>query len=167
MYAAKFYRMRGDPWFGEKLVKSVASVIKAVPGVAKLARVIPGVGTVMGIADIGVSAAKGLIGSRKPVTPGLGQAFKMGAMGTAPGGGFAELARTFAPAAGAIGQAIGAFAGARPRIVGRRRYRRINPLNPRAARRAISRIKQLRKLTRSIESQLPKRAAKASTSRKK
>lgn len=45
-----------------------------------------------------------------------------------------------------------------PMMTGRsyRRRRRMNPLNPRAARRAISRIKSLRKLTRSIEAQLPK-----------
>lgn len=44
---------------------------------------------------------------------------------------------------------------------GGRRYKRMNPMNIKAARRAIRRIKSARKLMRSIESQLPRRAAVA------
>lgn len=39
----------------------------------------------------------------------------------------------------------------------RKKYRRINPLNVRAARRAIRRIKAVRKITHEIEKQLPHR----------
>jgi hypothetical protein len=42
---------------------------------------------------------------------------------------------------------------------GRRRYRRINPCNPRALRRAIRRVKAFRKLSHAIEMMLPKRPA--------
>lgn len=42
-----------------------------------------------------------------------------------------------------------------------RRYRRINPCNARAARRAIRRIKGVRKLLHSIEKQLPKQRSSA------
>lgn len=47
-----------------------------------------------------------------------------------------------------------------------RRYRRMNSLNPRAARRAIRRIKSLRKFTQSIESTLPRRKAGCAPRRK-
>lgn len=42
-----------------------------------------------------------------------------------------------------------------------KRYRRMNPGNAKAARRAIRRIKSVRKLLKGIESQLPRRPCKA------
>lgn len=49
----------------------------------------------------------------------------------------------------------------------RKKYKRINPLNVRAARRAIRRIKAVRKITHEIERQLPHRKAAASCAPKR
>lgn len=111
-------------------------------------------------------------------TQSIGQAAMpgLGSVGSAIG----RIAGRIAPAVGRIGGAVGRAAGRvikDPRtgavvativagmaydLAGNllgpapRRYRRINPCNARAARRAIRRIKGVRKLLHSIEKQLPK-----------
>lgn len=81
-----------------------------------------------------------------PVLPGAGMVrFLPGPPGT--------------EAAGEAGRRIGSAIGQRIRgtFAGGRRRRRINPLNVRAARRAIRRIKAVRKITAQIERALPTR----------
>jgi len=57
------------------------------------------------------------------------------------------------PAAAAAGQVDPYFYGGQSHL---RRRRRINPLNPKAARRAIRRVVAVRKMLRSIDRHLPK-----------
>lgn len=147
----QFGSMRGDPGlFGSILKKGLG--------------LIPGVGTALNIASIGgmaLGAGKKLLQAkasnlpmvRPPtaVTPYMPGAGSVG-LGKVTGGRLGGLA--LAAGAGAAGAAgVGALMRGHG---GGKRYRRINPLNPKAARRAINRIKALRKLTHDIERQLPK-----------
>lgn len=153
--------LRGDPGFLGSIGKIVGKVAP------KLLGAIPGVGTALNIASIGgmaLGAAKSL-GKAKNMTTALAPITGPGSVGglaTVTRGGIGRLAL----GAGAVG--AGAYGASK--VAGmlgsgqRRRYRRMNPLNPKAANRAIRRIKAVRKLCRSIESSLPKQ--KASCSRK-
>lgn len=129
------YRMiaRGDPGF-------FGSIGKALGGVAKAA--------IGAIVPAPIRAVAGGVLSRA-ISGGGGQG------ATLPGGsmpvirtpGVTGMLQRALPG-GATGFEVGGF---------RRRGRRINPGNAKAARRAISRIKSVRKLLQGIERQLPKR----------
>lgn len=75
----------------------------------------------------------------------------------------AGAGRVLASRGGQIASGVGAgllFDELGNLIGGTRKRRRMNPLNARAARRAIRRIKAVRKITRDIEKSLPKQAAR-------
>lgn len=142
---------RGDPGlFG--------SIGKILGKVAPIAKVIPGVGNVLsavGLAGTAVGALKGVksvMSASKAVVPYTGGApllkIPSGIGGVLKGG---ALVAGGAGAAAVAGRILGPGTG--------RRYRRMNPLNHKAATRAVRRIKAVRKLCRSIESSLPKQKA--------
>jgi hypothetical protein len=170
-YHLRVKLLRGDPGlFGSigKIVGKVApKFLKAIPGVGtalSLASILPGasraIGGITGIASRVTAAG----GRAAMVSPGLNVARGMGAGRalTLAGGG-----------AAAVGGASGLYglyknqleqqgvpsgtAAAHARAMTGHRRRRMNPGNARAARRAIRRIKSVRKLLHSIEAQLPKR----------
>lgn len=147
---ARRSQLRGDPGlFG--------SIGKILGKVAPIAKVIPGVGNVLSAVSLGgaaIGAAKGLVKAKSalPAVGGL-QTFQLPKAGL---GGLGKLAL----GAGAVAGGIGAAGIAERMMKGeRRRYRRMNPLNHKAATRAVRRIKAVRKLCRSIESSLPKQKA--------
>lgn len=76
-----------------------------------------------------------------------------------------SLARKALPAATAIGGGAAVMDYVIDKATGmmrpKKKYRRLNPLNPRAANRAIHRIKSLRKITAKIERQLPRARSRA------
>jgi len=139
------------------------SIGKIVGGVAKIAKVglpvlksLPGIGTAVSVAGLvagGVGKIAGLrkgaaaVSAAKSIVP-YSPAFAASQIGRA------GLARGLGIGAGAA--ALGAGAVSMLGGGARRRYRRMNPLNHRAATRAVKRIKAVRKLCRSIESSLPK-----------
>lgn len=163
MYAGKYYAiMSGDPFLG-KLLKGVGKVVGAVskvPGISTVVRALPGIGTVATLAGPALGLAKKAAGALS-----AGKQAYTGTRALVPyaGGAVPTLGRGAALGRGlALGGAAAAGAGAAALLGGgapRRRYRRMNALNPKAAARAIRRIKAVRKVCRSIESQLPKRAA--------
>lgn len=163
MYAGKYYAVMAGGLWG-----SIAKVASKV--VKPLVRSIPGVGLVASAVDIGSSLmpskakTAALPASSLNLPQGFGGAMARKAnqtsmaQGYKPSAAMQKLAGAGAGLAG-LGRSLGgAFAGLGAGTG--RRYRRMNPLNPKAANRAIRRIKAIRKLTRSIESQLPKRTVR-------
>jgi hypothetical protein len=141
---------RGDPG----LLGSIGKVLgKALP----IAKVIPGVGNVLSAVSLG-SAAIGAVKSIKGASQAVNASKALVPISQVPGnipriGGLGK-ALTLGAGAAALGAGGAALVN---RMGGTgRRYRRMNPLNPKAANRAIRRIKAVRKLCRSIESSLPK-----------
>lgn len=132
-----------------KLGKSVGSVLKKVAS-SPAAALIPGpvggvikagaaLGLVGGAAKVATSASRALVPIGKAVAkPGVGKIVAGGIAGTVAGDYLYDKA----------GNIIGT----------RRRTRRMNPMNVKAARRAIRRVKSARKILKSIEKQLPKAA---------
>lgn len=163
------YRV-GDPG----LLGAIGGLVKKVA--PKFLGAIPGVGTALTIGSI---VGKPALGLAQRVIPGVGRMMG-GAKAVAPttsalvpyNAQFAasQLARSTGGrlggkalvAGGAAAAAGGYMAGRAGRATGKR-YRRMNALNPKAASRAIRRIKAVRKVCRTIESQLPKRACKCAT----
>lgn len=173
--------------FLSSVVKGFKSVIKPVAKVlgkaAPILSVIPGAGLVGGAAKVlgGLGSAAGAVAStalKYPISTGLA----VGGAGLLAGGGSAPPAPTsalapLAPIAtgggGALGGVPASMSGALQspfrgykahydamgNIYYTRRHRRMNPLNPKAARRAIRRIKGARKMLQHIERQLPHRKA--------
>ena len=128
----------GDPGF----LSSLGRIARGAIGVAS--RVLPGgavVRAVAGIAGRAVQAARGGRGGRAGPQLSL--------QGAGPG------ARVVSAQGVARAQAA---------MFGGKKGRRINPGNATAARRAIRRIKSVRRLLMSIERQLPRRPAKRSQS---
>lgn len=124
---------------GKKLGKVVKKVVKS-----PLAAAIPGpVGTLAklgAVAGVGAGAVKLSASKALAVIPK-----------SAPG-----IGKTVAAIAGGTiaGEAIYDAAG---NLIGyKQKRRRMNPLNPKAARRAIRRVKSVRKMLQGIEKQLPK-----------
>lgn len=106
----------------------------------------------------GIAALPVLAGAAR-ILPGLGRiGSTIGRVARTP------AARRVGRVAGAIGTVVSgglildALTG---EVVGRHRSRRINPMNVRAMRRAIRRIKGGRKIAQEIERMLPKRRARA------
>jgi hypothetical protein len=174
-YHLRVKLLRGDPGLfgsiGKLAGKFAPKFLKAIPGVGtalSLASILPGAGSalksVAGIAGRVTAAG----GRGAMVSPGLGAArgITAGKALTLAGGG-----------AAAVGGASGLYglyknqleqqgvpsgtAAAHARAMTGHRRRRMNPGNARAARRAIRRIKSVRKLLHSIEAQLPKRRSSA------
>jgi len=129
-----------------KLGKSVGKVLRKV---APAAGMLPGPAGALaklgllggaGAAAVKLSTSRAMV----PISKGLA---------SIPGRG---LVKTGAAIAGgtiageAIYDAAGNLIGYKPR------RRRMNPLNPKAARRAIRRVKSVRKMLQTIEKQLPK-----------
>lgn len=141
---------RGDPG----LFGSIGKVLgKALP----IAKVIPGVGNVLsavGLASSAVGAVKAIRGASGAVNASKALVPYGSALPKLPSA-FGGMVRTGAAVAGGAGAATVINNMIRGGATGRR-YRRMNPLNPKAANRAIRRIKAVRKLCRSIESSLPK-----------
>lgn len=142
---------RGDPGLFGSIAKGLGKIAGPV------LKSIPGVGTVASIAGLVAGPAAKLVGK---MVAGRGAAATTTAMVPYAATGAQQLMRATGGRLGglALGAGAGAAAGA---LLGRggaagRRYRRINPLNQKAARKAIARVKAVRKLCRTIESQLPK-----------
>lgn len=149
---------RGDPGFFSSIGKALKNVAGAVYKIGDpLLRKVPGIGTAYTIAQAGLSALPGgklsLFGSGKQKILG-----SKGASGTF-GGGFP----TITPLAGGgptitlspEGKAMVAETRRQARAMGGHRHRRINPMNLKAARRAISRIRGAHRLLEHIERSLP------------
>lgn len=184
MYGPKYYRlMRGDPGFFGSVGKFLGGAVKTLAPIA-IGVATGGVGGIAAKGLLGVAAKTGLgkvvgkigggvlgkIGAR--VVPGAGVV-----AGGATGSALASTALTkFAPpllqvpaglagrgifgaaTGGAIaGGAVGAYGLTKKGTPRMRRRGRMNPLNPRAARRAITRIRSVNKLCSRIQAQLPKR----------
>ncbi len=100
-------------------------------------------------------ALGGVAGTAVRSLPGVGRevARRVGGAVRSPVGGAVVSA-----GAGALGARLGGGGG-----TPRKRYRRMNPLNAKAARRAVRRVKAVRKMLHSIEQSLPKRAASPSS----
>lgn len=164
MYAGKYYSiMAGGGFLGKVFggVAKVAGAVARIPGVSTALRALPGIGTVATLAGPAIGIAKKAAGAISGAKA-AGSAWS-GTRALVPYTGGAALAgpRGFTLGRGLAAGAAGAGAAAIAMSGGRssgRRYRRMNALNPKAANRAIRRIKAVRKLTRAIESQLPKRA---------
>lgn len=152
--------------FLKKAVKTVAPI--AATGV--LGPVGAAIGTVI-TARQSVSTARPSL----PISVPQVSAFGTAGLAALPGAGLTTLSRIapmagkqiakYAPeiAAGVAGSYIYDNMG---NIIGRRRkYKRINPLNAKAARRAIRRIKAVRKITNDIERQLPHRKVHSAPAR--
>lgn len=140
--------------FGKKLVKGVAKVIDN-PVTRAIGQVHPGVGAVTSIAGAVAgnvprytTGQVGGVGGFLPTMTGA-QTFNslFDPFLTTPEGGVVDYLTP----------------DALVRPIGRRR-RRMNPLNARAARRAIRRIKAVRRITADIERSLPKAKARRSYS---
>jgi hypothetical protein len=153
----RYYQMAGDPGFFSSLKKIAGKVgglvgkVGKIPLVGPLLKAVPGVGTAISIGGI-AAGALGIINKQRagkgasPIgPPGFLDPFGQygGTPGQSIGGGPATTG--YGPAAGGYG-----YGG---------RRRRINPTNPRALRRAISRVKSFRKLSHRVEMLLPKRRA--------
>jgi len=133
-------RYRGDPGFLGNIVKGIGKVVGTVAKVAlPMAKVLPGLGTV---ATIGGGVAGGIISRPK------------GPMGLPIPQGFQNLLNKPAPS---FGNVVSGSSSTNPF----RKRRRMNPMNHKAANRAIRRIKAVRKIVRSIESSLPKQRTTA------
>lgn len=184
MYAGKYYAiMAGDPGlFGglAKLAKGAVGLVTKTPLGRVASKFVPGLNiatTALSLGGLAAKVSRGVVGR---VMPGIGKVVypgRMGAVaGAAAGGG--KLGKLALAGGGALGGAALTYPGRmgsalnppmsaaeakRMGVSSGRRYRRMNPLNPKAARRAIRRIKAVRKLVRSIESQLPKRASRDAT----
>lgn len=160
--AYQYRTYSGDPGFGsflKKIGKGAAKLggkIGKVPMLGKVLKMVPGVGTIAGIAGIAASGI-GMLTQKKPPLPGLGFTDPFGQYGGTPGEEVPSL-----PGIGMFGGGGGAPRSAGG-LYGRRR--RINPTNPRALRRSISRLKQFRKLAHRVEMSLPKRVVHQSSSR--
>lgn len=108
----------------------------------------------------GIAALPVLAGAAR-ILPGLGRiGSTIGRVARTP------AARRVGRVAGAIGTVVSgglildALTG---EVVGRRRSKRINPMNVKAMRRAIRRVKGGRKIAQEIERMLPKRRSTAAT----
>ena len=173
-YHLRVKLLRGDPGI-------LGSIGKIAGKALKFGKVIPGVGTALSVASLipssikknfirnvgaaikggGITAAGGRaamvspgIGAIRGIGPGKALALAGGAGVAAAGGsGLYGLYKQQMEQQGVPSSVAAAHARA---VTGHRR-RRMNPGNARAARRAIRRIKSVRKLLHSIEAQLPKR----------
>lgn len=134
-----------------KLASSVGKVVKKVassPAVALIPGPVGGVlkagaalGLVGGAAKVVTSSSKALVPVGKALTkPGVGKIAAGTVAGTVAGDYLYDAAGNI------IGQ--------------KQRHRRMNPMNVKAARRAIRRVKAARKILRNIEKQLPKAACR-------
>jgi hypothetical protein len=140
--------MYGDPGLSLKgIIKGIGKVVKVGAGVAGNL-----VGSLPGIGGVYKTVSSALPYGSLPWE-------KKSAIGAVTGGRIQGPMPGFGPTiipspAGQvmIDRTRAQFGG---RAGGRRK--RMNPLNPKAARRAIARIRSLRKLTHSIEAQLPQR----------
>ena len=147
---------------GKLLKQAVKSVLPAVPGpIGTIGRIAMGASTVAGAAagayrsmpGAGATTA-GLAHPRlpAPVAAGAGRVITGigGAMRGGFGGGLMKMGRKAAQLAGYIvtGSYIYDAAG---NLVGRAPSRRMNPLNPRAMKRAIRRVKAGKKIAKDIE----------------
>jgi hypothetical protein len=160
--------------FAKKALKGISRVVDN-PVTRAIGTVSPGVGAVVGMAGGIAGNRRAITGSAYPLT-GFQQDPRMGD----PWGGFAGGGATGyygdpsgralagrAPMAGAAGSCeVRTLKSGKVRYPRRRADgtcyfpRRMNPLNPRAARRAIRRIKAVRRITRDIERSLPKAATR-------
>lgn len=158
----------------KKVAKGIAKVVDN-PVTRAIGQVNPGVGLVTSVAGAvaGNKKAIGLVGGPSSFLPGAGgnpfgtQGFTFDPRPTTEAGGWID-----ALTPDALVRPMGA--GCSPKVLksGKVRYpryradgscyfpRRMNPLNPRAARRAIRRIKAVRRITRDIERSLPKAASR-------
>lgn len=134
------------------------AVMGGLKGLAKGSTSAPPKSQMMGMA---VKPGAGLVGISNPV---IGKAIgQVGQTITKYGptvGRVAAGAATAAYVGGAIYDAAGNYLGQS------RKRRRMNPLNARAARRAIRRIKAVRKITMDIERSLPKQRTSRSAPRR-
>lgn len=178
-YGAKYYAMRGDPGFLGGLARTVgrvAGTVGKIPGLSTVVRALPGVGTIATLAGPAIGLAKkvgaGMSGARALASPAAATTralvpYDPGFAAGQAGRMLASRGRMMLTGGAAAAGAAGGYAAAR-RMAGvngggGRRYRRMNPLNPKAANRAIRRIKAVRKVCTRIESQLPKRRARAAS----
>lgn len=132
-----------------KLAKGIKKVAKKVVK-SPLLSAIPGpVGTLAklgAVAGVGAGAVKVSASKALAVIPGKGLSATTKALGAGVAGSVAG---------GALYDAAGNYLGERPR------RRRMNPMNHRAAKRAIRRVKAVRKILMNIEKQLPKAKARS------
>lgn len=187
MYGPKYYRlMRGDPGFFGSVGKFLGGAVKTLAPIA----IGVATGGVGGIAAKGLLGAAAKTGIGKVVGKiGGGLIGKIGARvvpgaGVVAGGAAGTALTKFAPpllqvpkglagpgifgpvaAGAAAGGAVGAFGLTKKGTPRMRRRGRMNPLNPRAARRAITRIRSVNKLCSRIQAQLPKRRVAAARAR--
>lgn len=125
-----------------KAALPILSNVSKVPFLGTALKAIPGIGTAVSIGSIAAPAIKGLLSSSTAKV----------AAGVAGGAAATALASHLA-SGGAVpkGYHISKRTG---KVV---RNRRMNVCNPRAARRAIRRVKGARKMLQQIEKQLPHR----------
>lgn len=150
------------------LLGSIGSGLKkAFKGVAKAA--LPGIGQALGGpvgGFLGSAVSSGIgpdgIRSGKKMRAQLGGAASFMPGGPSLSGGL-SLFDPFTTEEGSVVDYLTPDALVRP--VGRKR-RRMNPLNARAARRAIRRIKAVRRITNDIERSLPKARSRAPARRR-
>jgi len=95
-----------------------------------------------------------LAGVGNSILPGVGSVVPsvVNAVGSILGG---TVGRTVATGAATVGTALGVGQAISTVFGSPKKRRRMNPLNVRAARRAIRRVKAVRKITNDIEKQLP------------
>jgi hypothetical protein len=167
------------------LASKITSPLKVIPGVGPVlskvaSKFVPGLG-IISTASTALSIAKGIgkatkigqfrgvpIAAKGGMTSGKA-AIAAGAAGAAagfaggrvaaPSGVGGGLAQMYEAQLRGQGIAPGPARAAARAATGGRRYRRINPMNVKAARRAIRRIKGVRKITQDIERQLPRARA--------
>ncbi len=160
--------------FAKKALKGVSRIVDN-PVTRAIGTVNPGVGAVVGVAGSVAGNRRAITGSAFPLTGFAQDPRNAGAFDPFSAGSWIEAGRqnlvNRLTAAGG-GAMAGADCEVRVLKSGKTRYarrradgtcyfpRRMNPLNPRAARRAIRRIKAVRRITRDIERSLPKVATK-------
>lgn len=149
------------PFLGaSKAAQPVLSAVSKVPLLGAALKAVPGIGTAITAGTLATSAYKALSAS-KAVVPvatsaakGLSTLTKVG-IGTAVAGGTAAAVSHFAN----TGQVPAGYHVSR-RTGNIVRNRRMNVGNAKAARRAVRRIKGVRKLLMKIEREMPHRACK-------
>jgi len=137
-------------------------------GIPGLSTFMPGAPQVGGLPSFpmlpsGGASSGGIVKTGLPVLAAAGTALVRAAPAIVAGGR-AALARISPKVAKALGWATvgGLVYDAAGNLQGKASTRRMNPLNPRAARRAIRRIKSVRKVCNSIERSLPKQKSRGS-----
>lgn len=177
--AAKYLPAIAQAIPSSKGLATAAGTLQTVAGVLQGGGVmppagLPGRGVSTGVVPMSIAASSSFPAFPSPGgggTPGLVKtgfpvlAAGAGALArSAPAivaGGRALLARVSPRVAKALGWATvgGLVYDAAGNLQGKAATRRMNPLNPRAARRAIRRVKAVRKLCHKLESALPKQKA--------